>query len=80
MDTKKETLTIEISREAFRELLLLKRKDLPPKVSIEVAYQKYPFLKEILDTLHTAVGKIHKSRETSMMWEAIYTIEKKDNI
>lgn len=80
MDTKKEPITIEISREAFREILLLKRTDLPPKISIEVACQLHPFLSEILDALYTAAHKIHKPRETDMMWEAIQTIEKKENI
>lgn len=80
MDGKKETLTIEISREAFREILLLKRTDLPPKVSVEIACQLHPFLSEILDALYTAAHKIHKPRETGMMWEAIKTIEKKEDI
>lgn len=80
MDTKKETLTIEISREAFRELLLLKRTDLPPKISIEVACQLHPFLSEVLEALYTTAHKIHKPRETDMMWEAIRTIEKKEDI
>ena len=80
MDAKKETITIEISSEAFRELLLLKRRDLPPKISIEVASQKHPFLQEILDLLHTTVCELHKSRETSIMWDAIHTIEKSENI
>ena len=80
MDTQKETLTIEISREAFREILLLKRTDLPPKVSVEIACQLHPFLSEVLDALYTAAHKIHKPRETDMMWEAIQTVEKKENI
>ena len=80
MDGKKETLTIEISREAFKELLLLKRTDLPPKISIEVACRLHPFLSEILDALYTAAHKIHKPRETDMMWEAIRTVEKKEDI
>lgn len=80
MDTQKETITIEISREAFREILLLKRTDLPPKISVEVACQLHPFLSEVLDALYTAAHKIHKPRETDMMWEAIQTIEKKENI
>ena len=80
MDAKKETLTIEISREAFRELLLLKRTDLPPKISIEVACQLHPFVSEILDALYTAAHKIHKPRETDMILEGIFTVEKKENI
>ena len=80
MDGKKETLTIEISREAFRELLLLKRTDLPPKISVEVACQLHPFLSEVLDALYRAAHKIHKPRETDMMLEAIQTVEKKEHI
>lgn len=76
----KEKITIEISPKAFRELLLLKRTDLPPKISIEVASQLHPFLKEILDALYSAAHKIHKKRETKMMTQAILTIEKSENI
>ena len=76
----KECISIEISPKAFRELLRLKRTDLPPKISIEVACQLHPFLKEILDTLYSAAHKINKKRETKMMTEAILTVEKKEHV
>ena len=79
-EIQKETLTIDISPGAFRELLLLKRTDLPPKISIELACQMHPFLEEILNVLHIAAHKIYKPRETNMLLDAVIDVEKKEHV
>ena len=75
-------ITIEVPDEACRVLLRKNRKDLmdPPCISIDLACQMYPWLKEILDKITEAVGKQVYDEGISMLWDAILSLEDSDNI
>ena len=74
--TETENLTIQIPTSILRELNSLERKDLPPKLSIQLARQMYPWLNELLKALVIESQRITKTRTDELFSEAIFTVDK----
>ena len=74
--TETENLTIQIPTSILRELNSLERKDLPPKLAIQLARQMYPWLNELLKVLVVESQRIAKTRTDKLFSEAIFTVDK----